>query len=115
MWTIIEPVKLIGAAKYNLNGLKEIKVTESYLGLQQNVRGCQNEEELYNCTTKYFKDTMLEQCGCIPLDIAIEINVMLIILMYGMIMTPFLPLGPSMYSRTIEMYQEHKYQQHNVH
>ena len=106
---------MIGAAKYNLNGLKEIKVTESYLGLQPNVRGCQNEKELYNCTTKYYKDTMLEHCGCIPLDIAIEINVILFILMYGKIMTPFLPLGPSMYSRTNDVYQELKFQQHNVH
>ena len=38
---IVEPVKLIGEGEYNINVLTQIKVTESFLGLermQENVR-----------------------------------------------------------------------------
>ena len=35
---ITEPVRLIGEGNYNLNVLKEIDVTDSYLGLDQEVR-----------------------------------------------------------------------------
>ena len=47
-----EVVKLIGEGEYNFNALKEIRVTKSYLGLDEDVRGCQDEEPLNNCTTK---------------------------------------------------------------
>ena len=50
-------------------------MTESYLGLDQSVRGCQNEESLHECTTKHYKQTALNQCGCVPLTIALSKNV----------------------------------------
>ena len=43
-------------------------MTDSYLGLDQNIRGCQNEEPLQSCTTKVYTDTVLEECGCLPLN-----------------------------------------------
>ena len=49
---ILEPVKLSGEGKFNLNIVKEIKVTDSFLGLHQSVRGCQNETSQDDCTTK---------------------------------------------------------------
>ena len=61
-------MKLIGEGEYNLNALKEIRVTESYLGLDQDVRGCQNEEPLKNCTTRQYLKTMLGECGCLPFN-----------------------------------------------
>ena len=39
---ISEPVALIGEGEYNLNVLKEIQVTDSFMGLDQNIRKCQN-------------------------------------------------------------------------
>ena len=45
-----EPVVLVGEGEYNLNVLTDIKVTESYLGLDQNIRKCQNQEPYDNCT-----------------------------------------------------------------
>ena len=41
-------------------------VTESYLGLDQDTRKCQNKEPFYNCTTRHFISTIFEQCGCLP-------------------------------------------------
>ena len=66
---LLEPVNLLGEGNYNLNALKEIDVTESYLGLDQDVRGCQNEESLDVCTTRHYIKTLLDQCGCLPLNI----------------------------------------------
>ena len=36
-------MKLIGEGEYNLNALKQIKVTDDFLGMDQDVRQCQNE------------------------------------------------------------------------
>ena len=38
--------------EYNLNVLKEINVTESYLGLDQVIRYCDEKESLQDCKTK---------------------------------------------------------------
>ena len=66
---IVEELKLIGEGEYNLNNLKEIRVTESYLGLDEDVRQCQHEEPLNNCTTRQYLNTLLGECGCLPINI----------------------------------------------
>ena len=58
-----------GEGEYNLDVMKEIKVTESYLGLDKNVRECQDVEPFFNCTTRYYLDALLNQCGCLPLHL----------------------------------------------
>ena len=62
-------MKLVGGGEYNLNVLKEIDATDSYLDLSEEVKGCQNGESFVNCTTKKFIDSLLGQCGCLPFDI----------------------------------------------
>ena len=57
---------LIGEGEYNLNALKEIKVTDSYLELDQGTRECQMEEPFYNCTTRHLVETIFKECGCLP-------------------------------------------------
>ena len=59
---------LIGEGEYNINVMTETKVTESFLGLDQDVRECQNDETLYDCTTRNHVNSMLEQCGCLPIN-----------------------------------------------
>ena len=66
-----EPVTLVGNGEYNINDLKEIEVTDSYLGLDQDERGCQNEEPFDNCTTRKYIDAFREDCGCLPLNMNI--------------------------------------------
>ena len=66
-------MEFIGEGEYNLNDLKEIIVTDSYLGLDENVsRGCQNVEPLNNCTTRLYMDTLLRDCGCLPFNIRLS-------------------------------------------
>ena len=64
-----DPVELVGEGEYNLNVLKDIKVSDSYLGLDENIRGCQNKEPLYNCTSRFYRNAFLEYCGCLPPNI----------------------------------------------
>ena len=70
-----EPVKLVGEGKYNIDAVKEIKATESYMGMDMKYRGCQDEEPLEDCTAKHYIDTLLHQCECLPLRIATSTNV----------------------------------------
>ena len=65
-------MEFIGEGEYNLNDLKEIIVTDSYLGLDGNVKGCQNVEPLNNCTTRLYMDTLLRDCGCLPFNIRLS-------------------------------------------
>ena len=74
-FVILEHVKLIGEGEYNLNVLKEITATESYLELGVGDRGCQNEEPLHNCTTQHYIETFLDQCGCLPFYLRNEVSV----------------------------------------
>ena len=43
-----------------------MKVTDDYLGLDEDVRKCQNIEPFENCTTRQYLDSVLRQCNCIP-------------------------------------------------
>ena len=65
----LQPLKLLGEGEYNVNDLKEIKVTDSYLDLDENTRNCQNEETFENCTTRHYIETILIECGCLPFNI----------------------------------------------
>ena len=67
---------LIGDGEYNLDNLKEIKGADSYLGLDLDVRGCQNDEPFYNCTTEHHLAKLLRKCGCLPLNIRISSKVL---------------------------------------
>ena len=65
-------MQLNGEGDYNLNSIKLEEVTESFLGLDQAVRGCQNEEHYDECTTRQYIEYMMGKCGCLPLSIALS-------------------------------------------
>ena len=67
-----EPVELFGEGAYNINVLKEIEATDSYLGLNQNIIECQNVEPLFNCTTRHYINSIITKCGCLPFNIALS-------------------------------------------
>ena len=60
---------LRGDGQYNLNALKEVRITESYLGMDQDITGCQNEESYLECTTRNYLDTLMKTCECLPAKI----------------------------------------------
>ena len=68
----LDPVKLFGEGQYNLNNMKEIFVTESFLGLDRSTRKCQNIETYDNCKTRLHLENMRQKCGCIPLSLKLS-------------------------------------------
>ena len=79
-------MQLTGAGDYNLNSIKLEEVTESFLGLDQDVRGCQNEEHYDECTTRQYIENMRGKCGCLPLSIALSDQVILHSFLYSQMM-----------------------------
>ena len=65
----------MGEGEYNQDALKEIIVTDSYLGLDQDIRGCQNDEPFDNCTTRQYINKIQEECGCLPFNIRLSSKV----------------------------------------
>ena len=61
-------MKLIGEGVYNLNELKVIEVTDSFLSMDQEDRKCQSNEPILNCTTKNYMEELIKQCGCLPFN-----------------------------------------------
>ena len=66
---------MVGEGKFNLNVLRETKVTDSFLGLDMEDRGCQNDEPVQNCTTRQYIETVLDKCNCVPLNLRLKNNV----------------------------------------
>ena len=64
-----DPLNLSVGKEYNLNILKEVKVTESFLGLDKDVTQCQNKESYNDCKTKKYVNALIEFCGCIPFSL----------------------------------------------
>ena len=68
---------MIGEGEYNQDALKDIEVTDSYLGMDQEIRGCQDSEPYYNCTTREYINRIKEKCGCLPLNMRLSAEVIL--------------------------------------
>ena len=69
----VEPVQLNGEGEYNLNNLKEITVTDSFLGWDENIKGCHNKSA-FSCSTQKHIDTFLDECGCLPLPLNMKLS-----------------------------------------
>ena len=67
-----EPLKLQGEGEYNLDVVKEVKVTDSFLGMDEEERGCQNKEDYQSCTTRHYIDQVKKTCKCLPLYLKIN-------------------------------------------
>ena len=68
--SFVEPVYFVGEGEYNLNILKEIEVTNAFLDLGPDHTGCQDGDNIQNCTTKNYMDSLLKRCGCLPFSIS---------------------------------------------
>ena len=70
--TFLDEVSLSGEGSYNLNILKEIKVTESFNELDEDIKKCQNVEAYDGCTTRNYMKQLKRKCGCLPLAIRLS-------------------------------------------
>ena len=84
-------------------------MTDSFLGLSSNVKGCNMEKTFENCTTKIYIDTLKQQCGCLPFNIHLsdKVQSLLTSLLFIIIFT-----GSSLLYWTIAMCKEYLCWQH---
>ena len=61
---IVAPLILFGEGNYALTDVKEIDVTEEYLGLDENIKHCQNRETFQQCQAREYIRNGLEKCKC---------------------------------------------------
>ena len=69
---ILDPVRLFGEGQYNLNNIKEISVTDSFMGLEKDTRKCQNIETYDDCKTRLYIEHLRQECGCLPLSLRLS-------------------------------------------
>ena len=62
---------LVGEFEFALKIFKEISVTESFMGLSDNDRGCHSVEIQKNCTLQKYVQTK-SNCKCLPLHLALN-------------------------------------------
>ena len=53
-FSYLDPVEIFEEGQYNLNNLKEITVTDSFMGLDRETRNCQDVEAYDDCKTKSY-------------------------------------------------------------
>ena len=61
----LEPLKIALEKKYSLNVIKEIAVTDAFLTLEKDVRGCQEESSTV-CIARKYKTKLIDKCNCLP-------------------------------------------------
>ena len=63
--------------QYNLNNLKEISVTDSFMGLDIKTRNCQSIGKYDECKTMLHMENLRHECGCLPLSLRLSEEVKL--------------------------------------
>ena len=59
---------LQGEGKYGLSAIKDIEVTDQFLGLGETVTFCQTEEYRVDCLSRVYREKVLSQCKCSPFE-----------------------------------------------
>ena len=68
-WLVVAPIELYGGGQYEVSSVKEVLATRSFLGMEQEVRRCQEEEATETCHTRYYLHKLLHTCRCIPFSL----------------------------------------------
>ena len=58
--------------EYNLNVIKEVTVTDSFLSMDKDVRGCQAGETHDSCVTANYIEAIKNKCRCLPLSLRLS-------------------------------------------
>ena len=65
--------------EYNLNVVKEISATDSFLSMDRDVSKCQDDETFDECATKKHINHLKDKCKCLPLSLSLMDEVELMI------------------------------------
>ena len=61
--------------EFKIKMFKEVQVTNSFLGIDESVRGCQGREMYEDCIRHSYLDKFRNSCGCLPIGLKINKNV----------------------------------------
>ena len=67
----LDPIKISEEGQYNLNNLKEISVTDAFMGLDKKTRNCQSIDKHHECNTMVYMENLKHECGCLPLALRV--------------------------------------------
>ena len=74
------PLSIFGEGNHALSAVKEIDVTEAFLGLDEKTKLCQNEETLEDCWMENYSQEGSNKCKCTPYSLRNYSKVQVIIL-----------------------------------
>ena len=63
------PEKFYGSGNIRIKGVKQVQVTNDYLRLDMQTRGCQIESTYEDCVTDLYLDMLNEECNCLPFNL----------------------------------------------
>ena len=63
------PEKFYGSGNIRIKGVKQVQVTDEYLGLDLKTRGCQNDNTYEDCVTELYIDLLTKECKCLPFNL----------------------------------------------
>ena len=63
------PERFYGSGSIRIKGVKQIHVTNDYLDLDPQSRGCQHENTYEGCVTELYLDLLSEECKCLPFNL----------------------------------------------
>ena len=72
--SVSAPIELYGAGQYELNNVKEVVTTESFLGMDQETIGCSSEEITGSCHTRNYLERLTATCHCIPFTLKYHLH-----------------------------------------
>ena len=58
--------------EYNLNVVKEISATESFLSMDRGISKCEDDETYDECVTKNYINDLKDRCKCLPLSLSLN-------------------------------------------
>ena len=62
---------LYGEGQYNLNVVKEVAVTNSFMSLDTRIIGCQQLYDYEDCKSSHYLKSFLNKCKCLPFNLMI--------------------------------------------
>ena len=60
---------MYGEGNYALTDIKEIQVTEEFLGLGTAITDCQNKEYRSDWSSRQYQEKVASSCSCAPLNL----------------------------------------------
>ena len=68
------PLVLSGGGHYGLTDIKDVRVSQEFVGLGEAVTQCQTKEAGADCLTRKHQETVLATCGCFPFSLRAQVG-----------------------------------------